>query len=100
MRIWHRYPGYFSAGIMSVYAISGIVLIFRDTDFLKRDKRVEQKLSPNLNAGELGKALRMRDLKIGCYPKFATSGQLQRSCDLYALFRIRSKDARLRVPTD
>ncbi len=64
MRIWHRYLGYFLAGIMAVYSISGIVLIFRDTDFLKRNKTVEQKLAPNLNAEDLGKALRMRDLKI------------------------------------
>ena len=35
MRIYHRYLGFFLAGIMAVYAISGIVLIFRDTDFLK-----------------------------------------------------------------
>ena len=27
MRVYHRYLGFFLAGIMSVYAISGIVLI-------------------------------------------------------------------------
>ncbi len=64
MRIYHRYLGYFLAGIMSVYSISGIVLIFRDTDFLKKEKKVEQKLSPNLDEKELGNALRMRNLKI------------------------------------
>ena len=64
MRIYHRYLGYFLAGIMSVYAISGIVLIFRDTDFLKKTKHVEQKLAANLNEKELGEALRMRNLKI------------------------------------
>ena len=30
MRIFHRYLGFFLAGIMAVYALSGIVLIFRD----------------------------------------------------------------------
>ena len=64
MRTYHRYLGYFLAGIMSVYSISGIVMIFRDTDFLKKEKKVEQKLSPNLNEKELGEALRMRNLKI------------------------------------
>jgi uncharacterized iron-regulated membrane protein len=64
MRIYHRYLGYFLAGIMAMYAISGVVMIFRDTNFLKRKKQVEQKLAPNLNAEELGKALRIRDLKI------------------------------------
>jgi len=64
MRTWHRYLGYFLSGIMAVYAISGIVMIFRDTDFLKREKRVEQQLRPGLSVEELGKALRIRNLEI------------------------------------
>jgi uncharacterized iron-regulated membrane protein len=34
MRIFHRYLGFFLSGIMTVYALSGVVLIFRDSDFL------------------------------------------------------------------
>lgn len=64
MRIWHRYLGFFLAGIMAVYSISGIVLIFRDTDFLKKEKIVEKKLEAGMNAEALGKAIRMRNLKI------------------------------------
>ncbi|MGG9964097.1 hypothetical protein [Ferruginibacter sp. SUN106] len=64
MRIYHRYLGFFLAGIMAVYALSGIVLIFRDTNFLKQTKVVEQQLKPGLSADSLGKAIRMRDLKI------------------------------------
>ena len=64
MRIYHRYLGYFLAGIMTVYAVSGIVLIFRDTGFLKSEKKNEKQLPPNLNTEALGKALRMRDFKI------------------------------------
>lgn len=64
MRIYHRYLGFFLAGIMAVYAISGMVLIFRDTDFLKREKIVEKQLKPALTVEELGKELRMRELKI------------------------------------
>jgi hypothetical protein len=64
MRIYHRYLGYFLTGIMAVYAISGIVLIFRDTDFLKNEKQVEKQLKPNLSNEELGRELRIRDLKI------------------------------------
>ena len=64
MRIYHRYLGFFLAGIMAVYAISGTILIFRDTNFLKSDKIVKEQLKPGLNADELGKAVRMRDLKI------------------------------------
>ncbi|MBT5151546.1 MAG: hypothetical protein HOM43_04090, partial [Flavobacteriales bacterium] len=34
-RVLHRYLGYFLAGIMMVYALSGITLIFRKTDSFK-----------------------------------------------------------------
>lgn len=64
MRIWHRYLGYFLAGIMAVYATSGIVMIFRDTDFLKKEKKIDVQLAPGLSTEALGKAIRIRDLKI------------------------------------
>jgi hypothetical protein len=64
MRIYHRYLGFFLAGIMAMYAISGITLIFRDTDFLKVERQNEKNLMPNLTAESLGKELRMRDFKI------------------------------------
>jgi uncharacterized iron-regulated membrane protein len=60
MRIIHRYLGFFLAGIMAMYSISGILMIFRNTDFLKKEVVVEQKLAPNLAAGELSAALRVR----------------------------------------
>ena len=63
MRIWHRYLGFFLAGIMAVYSISGIVLIFRDTDFLKQKKTIENKLAANLPIEEVGKLIKLRDLK-------------------------------------
>ncbi|MGB5405007.1 hypothetical protein [Robiginitalea sp.] len=31
VRVIHRYLGYFLAGIMAMYALSGIVMIFRET---------------------------------------------------------------------
>lgn len=64
MRVYHRYLGFFLVGIMSVYAISGIILIFRDTDFLKSEKIMEKTFPPDIKTEELGKALKMRDLKI------------------------------------
>ena len=63
MRVYHRYLGFFLAGIMAVYALSGTVLIFRDTNFLKQKKTIETKLDANLPIGEVGKAIRLRDLK-------------------------------------
>jgi hypothetical protein len=62
MRTWHRYLGFFLAGIMAVYSLSGIVLIFRDTNFLKQEKQIEKKLAANLSAEQLGQAIRMRNL--------------------------------------
>ncbi len=63
MRIWHRYLGFFLAGIMAIYALSGMVLIFRNTDFLKKEKTVSQKMEANLSAEELGKAIKIKELK-------------------------------------
>lgn len=64
MRVYHRYLGYFLSGIMAVYAISGITMIFRDTDFLKKETQIERQLKPNIKTEELGRELRMRDFKI------------------------------------
>jgi hypothetical protein len=64
MRIYHRYLGYFLAGIMAVYAISGFIMIFRNTDFLKRDTQVDKTLKTNMTADELGKELRIKDFKV------------------------------------
>jgi hypothetical protein len=64
LRIYHRYLGYFLAGIMAVYAISGFTMIFRDTNFLKSNKQIERQLSPNIKPEDLGRELRMRDFKV------------------------------------
>ena len=32
-RVLHRYLGFFLAGVMAIYAISGIIMIFRETNF-------------------------------------------------------------------
>ncbi len=64
MRVYHRYLGFFLAGIMAVYSISGVLLIFRDTKFLKTEKTFEQKLDVGLNEKDLGKAIKNRNLTI------------------------------------
>lgn len=64
MRIWHRYLGFFLAGIMAMYAISGIVLIFRNTDFLKSDYEYTKMLEPNLTEETLGPALEFSRIEI------------------------------------
>lgn len=63
MRVYHRYLGFFLSGIMAVYALSGVTMIFRNTDFLKSESVVETALSPNLPEEEIGKALKLREFK-------------------------------------
>ena len=64
MRIFHRYLGFFLAGIMAVYAISGIVLVFRNTDFLKKEVQYEKQIAVNIPAKEVGKKLKIKGYKV------------------------------------
>ena len=59
MRILHRYLGYFLAGIMAVYALSGILLIFRTTDFLKSEVTIEKEIEKGLTQGEISPEYRL-----------------------------------------
>ncbi len=61
-RVLHRYLGYFLAGIMMVYALSGITLIFRKTATFKVSVHKEITVEPGLDAPELGEALQIRNL--------------------------------------
>lgn len=64
MRVLHRYLGFFLVGVMAIYAISGIVLIFRDTDFLKQEQQINKQIEPNAAAEELGTLLGIKNLKV------------------------------------
>ena len=64
MRIFHRYLGFFLSGIMAVYAISGIVMIFRETEFLKSEREMERQLAVNLPDAEVGSTLRIKEFKV------------------------------------
>ncbi|WP_338793566.1 hypothetical protein [Bernardetia sp. MNP-M8] len=64
IRIIHRYLGFFLVGIMSVYALSGIILIFRDSDAFKQEREVTKQIKVNASSDELGKLLEMRRLKV------------------------------------
>ncbi len=64
MRILHRYLGYFTAGIMAVYAISGVLLIYRDTNFLKKENKYEVVLKPNLTEKELAREIKVRNVEF------------------------------------
>ena len=59
VRIIHRYLGYFLAGIMAVYALSGSLMIFRKTNFLKKEVTVKEQLDSNLSIGALSAKLKI-----------------------------------------
>jgi hypothetical protein len=63
-RVWHRYLGFFLAGIMAVYAISGVVLIFRNTDFLKHDVVQQRQLAAGLDPAEVGELLLIKNFSV------------------------------------
>lgn len=64
MRKLHRDAGYFIVGLVFIYALSGITLVYRDTNFMKFDVKKEAKLAPDLTEADLGRALFIRDFKI------------------------------------
>lgn len=64
MRVYHRYLGFFLAGIMAIYSISGIIMIFRDTDFLKKENRKTLTVATGLKTHEVGPAIKIKNLKI------------------------------------
>jgi len=64
MRALHRDTGYLIFGFVIIYALSGIILIYRDTDLLKHEVTVERKLEANLQEEELGRELRIRDIQV------------------------------------
>lgn len=63
-RQYHRWIGFFLAGIMAVYAISGVLLIFRTTDFLKYESTHERQLEVGLSGKGLGEQLRMKGFAV------------------------------------
>lgn len=64
MRALHRDIGYVVVGLTIIYAFSGILLIYRGTDFMKFEQTIERQLSPNLEESTLGRELRFRHFKI------------------------------------
>jgi len=46
IRLLHRYLGFFFVGFVLIYALAGITLVFRDTDFLKKEKTVKELIFP------------------------------------------------------
>lgn len=64
MRALHRYLGFFMAGIMVIYSVSGILLIYRDTDFMKVKIHVHKNIGRGINEHDLGRELRQKRFKV------------------------------------
>ncbi len=62
MRSWHRDVGFFIIGMVIIYALSGIILIFRESNLLKHKVKVERTITPNLEAMDLKKELHRKEL--------------------------------------
>lgn len=64
MRYLHNNIGFLIAGLVVIYSLSGIIQIFRDTDFLKHEVVNEKQLAPNLPEAKLKDEIRMRDFAV------------------------------------
>ena len=64
MRIIHRYLGFFLAGIMAMYALSGIIMVYRNNDTFKKSVEINTQIEKNLSAKALGEALKIKGLKV------------------------------------
>lgn len=49
---------------MTVYALSGIVLVYRNTELFKIEKQVEKKLQPKLEVEKIGNTLSIKKFKV------------------------------------
>ena len=64
MRFLHNNIGFFIAGLVVIYSLSGILQIYRDTDLLKHDVVTQKKLDVNLAPDKLKEVLRLREFIV------------------------------------
>jgi hypothetical protein len=64
MRFLHNKIGFFIAGLVIIYGLSGLLQTYRDTDLLKHDVLHEQQLEAHLPESQLGQKLRQRNFKV------------------------------------
>jgi hypothetical protein len=64
MRFLHNNIGFFIVGLVIIYSLSGLLQVYRDTNFLKHDVVTEKKLASLLTPDKVKDALRLRDFKI------------------------------------
>ena len=49
---------------MLMYALSGMLLVFRDTDFLKVSHHIQTQVAPHLDEKQLAKSLKLKTVEI------------------------------------
>ena len=64
MRSLHRDIGFLMIGMTLIYAISGIILVYRDTNFLKSEQVMTRQLPPNLEEQQLGMMFHLFNFKV------------------------------------
>jgi len=64
MRVLHRDIGFLMIGLTLAFSLSGILLVYRQTDFLKSDTVVTRTVSDGLADEEIGKTLHLRKIRI------------------------------------
>lgn len=64
MRIWHRQIGFLLVGLLVVYSVSGVILTYRNTNFLKKKTINTKELQPGLSLTELEDNLKVRHFEV------------------------------------
>lgn len=64
MRSLHRDIGFIMIGLTIIYSLSGILLIYRDTDLLKKERQITLTVDPGMKPEDIGRTLRMRNFEI------------------------------------
>lgn len=64
MRVLHRDIGYITLGLTIVYALSGILLVYRNTNFLMSEKTTVKQLKQDLSEKDLSEQLLIRNFQI------------------------------------
>lgn len=64
VHIFHRDVGAFLVGLLMFFSLSGVVLVFRDTSFLKSTTQISKTLKPGISPKKLGKKLKIKKFKV------------------------------------
>lgn len=60
----HRDIGFLTIGLVVFYSLSGIILIYRDVDFMKHDVAIRQELPKGLTGEGLTSTLKLKGMKL------------------------------------